>query len=59
MELPPALRQAVDAALEGVSTRDLAKDYISTMKAVGQRTTVRMCVLVFSFKITSSEPATL
>ena len=42
-----------------VSTRDLAKDYISTMKAVGQRTTVRMCVLVFSFKITSSEPATL
>jgi ribosomal protein RSM22 (predicted rRNA methylase) len=24
MELPPALRQAVDAALEGVSTRDLA-----------------------------------
>ena len=24
MELPPALRQAVDAALEGVSARDLA-----------------------------------
>ena len=28
-----------------VSTRDLAKDYISTMRAVGKRTTVRMYVL--------------
>lgn len=40
-----------------VSTRDLAKDYISTMKAVGQRTTVRMYVL--SSRIRSARgPAT-
>ena len=28
-----------------LSTRDLAKDYISTMRAVGQKTTVRMYAL--------------
>jgi ribosomal protein RSM22 (predicted rRNA methylase) len=33
MELPPALRQAVDAALEGVSTRDLA----AASEALSQR----------------------